>query len=183
MRDISVSYNRYKFLGNEFLTWIWFQSEKNSDEMLEGLSIEIGNRIVIENRIKDAVESVIIKGDEAGLEEGILALRKGAVVTEINLVLKETDQEWRFTLKGESLGFSGLKTPETGAAGNGDDREGALLEKAFLYQKAAETVDNLFIRFVRLRLSTEWEEATVPLLTKWINGGRSRSANLKEEEA
>jgi hypothetical protein len=29
MLDVSVSYNRYKFLGHEFLTWLWFLMEKN----------------------------------------------------------------------------------------------------------------------------------------------------------
>ena len=27
MLDIAVAYNRYKFLGNEFLTWLWFMIE------------------------------------------------------------------------------------------------------------------------------------------------------------
>ena len=29
MLDVSVSYNRYKFLGHEFLTWLWFLIEKD----------------------------------------------------------------------------------------------------------------------------------------------------------
>jgi len=43
------------------------------------------------------VETVTIKGDDAGLEEGLLALRKGAVVSEINLAYKSGEQEWSFT--------------------------------------------------------------------------------------
>jgi len=89
MLDVAVSYNRYKFLGYEYLTWLWFLIENNQDKIgepdREPLSLQIGNRVVLENRQKDAVESITIKGDDAGLEEGILALRKGAVVTELNL--------------------------------------------------------------------------------------------------
>lgn len=33
MLDVSVSYNRYKFLGYEFLTWLWFAIEKDQDNI------------------------------------------------------------------------------------------------------------------------------------------------------
>ena len=116
--DISVAYNRYKFLGDEFLTWLWFVMEKDRDTLIENgketILIEIGNRIVLENRINDAVETITIKGDDAGLEEGFMALKKGALVTELNLVYRSGDQEWSFSLKGESLSFSSLKVPEKG---------------------------------------------------------------------
>ena len=91
MLDISVAYNRYKFLGDEFLTWLWFSMEKDHDRWSapenEPFSIDIGNRIVLENRINEAVESITIKGDDAGLEEGILSLKKGCSGngTEFNL--------------------------------------------------------------------------------------------------
>ena len=102
MLDVAVAYNRFKFLGDEFLTWLWFIIE-NDPGYLKNMSpakpsLEIGNRIVLENRHQQTVESITIKGDDANLEEGVLALRKGAVVTEMNLCLKSDDQEWRFTI-------------------------------------------------------------------------------------
>lgn len=81
MLDVAVSYNRFKFLGHEFLTWLWYSIEnepdilKNSEN--ESVSLEIGNRIVLENRIGDSMETITIKGDDAGLEEGMLSLEKG----------------------------------------------------------------------------------------------------------
>lgn len=36
MLDVSVSYDRYKFLGYEFLTWLWFLIEK--DQLPWGLA-------------------------------------------------------------------------------------------------------------------------------------------------
>ena len=172
MLDVSVSYNRYKFLGHEFLTWLWFIFEKDRSQLNqvepELTSLDIGNRIVLENRVNDAVESITIKGDEAGLEEGLLSLRKGAVVTEMNLVLAWGENQWRFSLKGESLSFSGLKTPEVGAVETGEDIEGALLEKAYLLEQVIRFTDKLFKRFVKLRVSAEWNNTTVPKMKKWI---------------
>ena len=53
MLDVSVSYNRYKFLGDEFLTWLWHITERDHGAIkLSGVShgmISVGNRIVLEN--------------------------------------------------------------------------------------------------------------------------------------
>ena len=174
MLDVSISYNRYKFLGDEFLTWLWYAIEnepeaiKNADN--EVYVLEVGNRIVLENRLgEDSVESITIKGDDAGLEEGRLALRKGAVVTEINLVYRSGDEEWRFSLKGESLSFSGLRPPETQPIESKDDLEGAVLEKAFLYEKVLVLLDEIFNRFIRFRVHNQWQGEMVPRIRQWIS--------------
>lgn len=173
MLDVSVSYERYKFLGYEFLTWLWFLIEKEHDRLRKSdpdlTSLEIGNRIVLENRLnEDAVESITIKGDDADLEEGILALRKGSVVTELNLAYKSGEYEWRFTVKGESFNIGNLKTPDTGPVESKEDVEGAILEKVFLYEKALRLVDTMFKDFIQLRISKDWHENAVPILKNWI---------------
>ena len=119
MLDIAVSYNRYKFIGYEFLTWLWFTIEKNSQH----INITIGNRIVLENRSQSSLEKITITGDDAGLEEGILSLRKGALVTELNLIYQEDDNKWQFSLKGESLSISGFKLPDFSMQNGSDNME------------------------------------------------------------
>ena len=172
MLDVAVAYNRYKFIGNEFLTWLWFTIETNQpffrtvDETIT--SIDLGNRMVLENSINDASEIITIKGDDAGLEEALLSLRKGAVVVEMNISYKTENQEWKFTLKGESLSFSGLKVPETGPVETKDDVEGLVLEKAYLYEKAIHVVTNLFNSFLKLRCTDQWAQTTVPEIKNWL---------------
>ena len=103
MLDIAVAYNRYRFLGDEFLTWLWFIIETQSDEIRnldqDPFLLEIGNRMALENRRSNAVETITIKGDDAGLEEGIMALKKGALITEHNLVFRIAEQKWQFSIK------------------------------------------------------------------------------------
>jgi hypothetical protein len=172
MLDVAVAYNRYKFIGNEFLTWLWFAIDtdqsifKGVDESIT--SLYIGNRIVLENSVNDTSEIIAIKGDDAGLEEGLLALRKGAVVVEMNLAYKTENQEWKFTLKGENLSFSGLKVPETGPVETKDDIEGLVLEKAYLYEKAVDLLNAVFNLFLRLRITENWNQTTVPQIRKWL---------------
>jgi hypothetical protein len=174
MLDIAVAYNRYKFIGNEFLTWLWFTIDTNQpffksvDETIT--SLYLGNRIVLENNINDTREIITIKGDDAGLEEGRLSLRKGAVVIEMNLSYKTENQEWKFTIKGESLSFSGVKVPETGPVETKDDIEGIVLEKAYLYERAIDLINRLFDIFLKLRSTVEWNQKMVPIIRKWITG-------------
>ncbi len=172
MLDVAISYNRYKFLGFEFLTWLWFSMEKQPETLQKAdpglVSLGVGNRIVLENHRGQCGESVIIQGDQAGLEEATLALRKGAVVAEISLVYKSGGHEWRFGIKGESLHLSGLKPPQTGPVENKEDMDGAILEKIFLYEKVVGLVRSLYGQFVRLRVSSRWEKEVIPQIRKWI---------------
>jgi hypothetical protein len=176
MLDIAVAYDRYKFIGNEFLTWLWYAID-NAPDTLEKIdpnmrALEVGNRIVLKNQTENGDETISIKGDTAGLEEGLLALAKGAMVTEINLIYKTEEHQWQFSLKGESLGFTSLKTPETGNIETQDDMEGMVLEKAYLLERATGLLDGLFTHFIQLRVSSAWLNDTQAALKGWIQKGQ-----------
>ncbi|MBF0574239.1 MAG: hypothetical protein HQK69_10880 [Desulfamplus sp.] len=182
MNDISVSYNKYKFLGNEFLTWLWYLIEndinirkiaesefKKAGIECESIVFEIGNCIALENALgDDSVEKISIKGDAPGLEEGKTALKKGAVVTDMNLVLHVDEDEWKFNIKGESMEITSLKIPVSGKVEGDDDIEGAVLEKVFLYNKIFEIVDTLFHFFIKKRVSKEWKTVDINGMKEWV---------------
>jgi hypothetical protein len=172
MLDVAVAYNRYQFLGEEFLTWLWYVIEKNQNLIKnfdnDFVALEIGNRIVFENRRKESGERITIKGDGASLEEGILSLKKGALVTELNLVYKSVELTWQFTLKGESLNVSSLNLPSTGLPESDEDLEGFVLEKIFFYDKILKLLENIFMHFVKIRLSNRWQNKMVPKIRNWI---------------
>jgi hypothetical protein len=173
MLDVAIAYNRYRFLGNEFLTWLWYTLENRSEQLVKinaDLStLEIGNRMVLENRRSEGLETITIKGDDAGLEEGLLALKKGALVTEMNLIYRSGDNTWQFNLKGESLNISSFKTPETAATQTKEDIEGAVLEKIFLYEKVILFIEAAFRHFVHLRISEDWDKKMITQLKQWID--------------
>jgi hypothetical protein len=173
MLDVAVSYNRFKFIGHEFLTWLWFIMEEKRDVLKnlnteDSVYIEIGNSLILENMMNDTVEKITIKGDDAGLEEGMMALKKGAVVTELNLICKTVDFDCQFTIKGESLALSALKVPETGKVKKPEETEGATLEKLFFYEKITKLTDSLYYKFLKIRISEEWQKKTVQEIKNWI---------------
>jgi hypothetical protein len=171
MLDVAVTYNRFKFLGEEFLTWLWFVIDQDPTVLRKAdpdlTSLEIGNRIVLEKRDKKALERITIKGENAGLEEAMLALQKGALVAEINLIYRSAQQKWQFTLKGESLNLSSMKTPKIAAPESPEDMESAVLEKIFLYDKILQFLEKLYKTFIKYRLSDRWLKRDVNLIKKW----------------
>lgn len=173
MLDVSVAYNRYKFLGHEFLTWLWYMIENEQDAFQkvdpELASLTIGNRVVLENHRHNREETITIRGDGAGLEEGLIALKKGGKVTELNLVCSFAEYEWRFQLKGESLGLSGLKVPQAEKVEKNEDLEGAVLERIFLIEKIVNLTYNAYNQFLEVRVSDDWDKRTVGEINAWID--------------
>nr|HID58744.1 hypothetical protein [Desulfobacterales bacterium] len=172
MLDVSVSYNRYRFLGAEFLTWVWYVIERDRGQIkvpenMRGI-LTVGNRVVIENSRNDTVQQITIRGDNADMGEGMLALKKGGLATKLSLEYTLGEQEWRFTLKGDSLDVTGLKTPTVAPVETSDEIEGAALEKTALCEVVIDLVDALFNRFIKLRVSDDWENEVVPKIRKWI---------------
>ncbi|MCP4764531.1 MAG: hypothetical protein GY870_22335 [archaeon] len=174
MLDIATAYNKYKFLGNDYLTWIWFliENNKNISSIINSedlISLEVGNSIVLENRLGDkSKEKITIKGDKADLEEGTTALKKGAFVTYINLLCKINKDEYKFSIKGESFNITGLKTPKIDLSKIEDETEGMVLEKTFFVFKICKVIDTLFLKYIDQRTSDDWNNKGLQEIKNWI---------------
>jgi len=172
MLDLSTAYNRYRFLGDEFLTWTWYLVETKQDVFRSAdpdcTTLEIGNRVVLETRRAKSVERISIRGDEAGLEEGKLALKKGALVTELSLVFKTGEHQWSFSIKGESLNVSSLKTPGPSQPQSQEEMEIFLIDRAGQLNKILLFVQNLYKLFIQARVANSWVSREVPSISKWI---------------
>ena len=172
MLDISVAYNRYRFLGQEFLTWLWYMiaTGEYADVVddKEPVSLAIDDRMILENRHAKEIETITIKGNQADLQEGMVALAKGALVAELGLALHVSGQSWKFTLKGESLGMTNLKTPATGRPETADDIAGTVLEKAHLYETVFNLTDRWYHAFIKQRIDDDWDKEIRPKIKTWI---------------
>jgi hypothetical protein len=172
MLDVAFAYKRFDFLGNEFLTWLWYAVETEADALRridpQMAALEIGNRLVLENQSHQTTETVTIRGDDAGMEEGILALRKGALVVEMNLIYRSGDERWDFSVKGENLNLTAIKVPETGRVETSEDIEAAAVEKVHLCQRPVALVQSLFTHFIHLRLENGWTGTVLPAFRRWM---------------
>lgn len=176
MIDIATAYGKYKFIGYEFLTWLWFTIETAPAAVAETGPIrgtaQIGSRIVLENPQMDRTERITAKGEKANFDTGMLSLQQGAFVTEISLLINAGGQEWQFVIKGDTLAVSNLKTPPTAPVEAPEDLEGAVLEKTFLVEQAMACIDHLFRTFIKQRLSSDWQVRRLAEISRWV---RSRA--------
>jgi hypothetical protein len=185
MPPVSEAFENYQFLGNEFLTWLWFCIENEPDTLSDPsggpVSLMVHKKIVLKKAAGKTVSITIEKDSGEDAEEGMLALKGGAIVTELSLLMTIGQAEWTFSLKGGSFQINSLRPsvemPESVAAEQGPeevgdkqrhDFEASVLDRTYLYIQAIDVIDNMFKRYVLLRLSDDWGAKTVPAMKKWI---------------
>jgi hypothetical protein len=188
MPPVSEAFKNYQFLGNEYLTWLWFCIENEphtiTDPTGNTVSMMVHNKIVLKKAAGKTVRITIEKDSAEEAEEGMLALKGGAIVTELSLLMTIGDVEWTFSIKGDSLQINSLKpsvempeaihsdgTPEQIEDKQRCDFEASVLDKTYLYVQAIDVIDGLFKKYILLRLSDDWEDKTVPGMKAWIVQG------------
>lgn len=172
MIDMATAYNQYKFLGNEFLTWLWYtiasQDQQGfADESGKPFSFTISDKITCEIKNEnDVVETIKIKGDNADLKEALVSLNKGALVTELSLSVHYSENTWDFVLKGENFNISNLKHPETAKPQSDDELDGVILEKIYLWGIVPDLIDVAFRDFYKKRVNGSWAK-TAGEIARW----------------
>jgi len=159
-------------IGREFLTWLWFKSEERNGTVripdAGECEVIFLRRLVLESGDGEYAETVVCQGMHADLKEGKEALRQGKKITAARLRIAHDKSEWEFTFKADRFHFQSLKLP-TLPESDGDeiDREGQLLERISLVEKAAEMMDLLFGSFLNIRCSGDWGKEQTRM-QKWI---------------
>jgi len=159
-------------IGREFLTWLWFKSEERGGmvPIPDAGECEVAflRRLVLESGDGEYAETVVCQGMHADMKEGKEALRQGKKITAARLRIAHDQTEWEFTFKADRFHFQSLKLP-TLPENDGEevDREGQLLERIYLIEKAAEMMDRLFGSFLDIRCSGDWA-AEQTRLQKWL---------------
>lgn len=161
-----------KGMGREFLTWLWFKSEERGGTVeIPGLGdcgVSFVKRIVLESGEGQYAESVVCQGMNADLREAKEALRQGKKITAARLRLACDREEWEFTFKADRFHFQSLKTIDCDPEGDPEDREGRLLERIYLIEKAAEIMDRLGRLFCEVKSTALWE-AESERMKRWIS--------------
>jgi len=162
------------FLGQEFLTWLWYQSEINSGliDLNEFGPVEvwIEDRLVLETGTTGLRETVICQGRNLDLAEARTALREGKKVTQARLRLKSQDHEWRLTVKAEGLEMTGVRAPKTldPEAEETGSEAGQVLDRLAVIRELIMIMDALYTRFLAARLTESWEQTELPGIRRWL---------------
>jgi hypothetical protein len=159
-------------IGREFLTWLWFKSEERNGRIVltdkEEVELHFLKRIALEAGEGEYSQGVVCHGIHAELKEGKEAIRQGKKVKEAGIKLIHDNNEWEFTLKADSFHFQSLKMPAPDWQEAQEDPSGSLLERIYLIENAAKTIDNLYESFLKIRYSSLWKEKETKLMAKWL---------------
>ncbi len=197
-----------RFVGREFLLWLWFESEL-FDATLQtqqhgDFELWLEKRLVVSG----TEGSTRVTAPRPGVgREAKEALLRDRLPESAGVHIGLADAEFSFALTADTLGVSALKwrpvlgedgssagelqpdvsseldaaaEPAFGDPANRDPADAALYERLRMIAVLDQLLETLYSEFLVLRLSDSWCELVVPLLRRWAEG---RALDLEEYEA
>jgi len=167
-----------RFLGQEFLTWLWFKSDERGGSIeLPGqgdVTVVFEKHMLLEYGEGDSHEKIVCSGLQAELHEARTGLRMGKKLEQGRILLGLGEYEWNLTIKGSLFEFKSVKTPKTVANSDESDDpaavEGRILDKIGLYEQALHIFDELYRKYLNIRISGQWDEE-LGKMKAWVNAG------------
>ncbi|WP_448340084.1 hypothetical protein AB9L13_03240 [Desulfovibrio piger] len=161
-------------LGEEFLTWLWFQSDVAPgafvDKDGQPFSVSMEQRIVVQGGEGDARETASVAGTLSPLTEARFGLGKGKKVTRATIRLEKDELAFQLTLSADDFTLGSMKLPKVEKPTEDEDPDAMLLERFYMMEVCLGLLESLYATFLRLRLSAAWGE-TVQEITAWIRRG------------
>jgi len=162
-----------RFVGQEFLTWLWFKSEERGGAVqLDGegdIQVVFEKHMLLESGEGEAHEKLICKGLQAELQEARTGLRMGKKIEQARIFLAKGEYEYHFTRN--------VRLPKTLTPGEeSSDRlalEGKILEKIGMVEEAMRTIDGLFRMFLKIRVGDDWP-VELAKMRAWVLKGAEK---------
>ncbi len=158
-------------LGQEFLTWLWYQSDTApgafTDAKGQPFAVSMEQRIVVAGGEGEARETASVSGSLSPLRDARFGLGTGKKVTRALVRLEKDDMAFQFTLRAEDFSIGSLRTPRLDRNDADDEPDALLLEKIYLMETCLALLDALYARFLALRLSPRWQ-AEVTDMGLWM---------------
>ena len=153
-----------RFLGQEFLTWLWYKSDERGGTIFlpsaGDILLVFEKHLLLEYGEGESFEKLICQGLQAELQEARTGLAMGKKLEQARILLRRGDYEWKFTLKGSMLEYRSVRLPKTlSQTEESEDAaavEGMLLDRIGLIEELVRTVDELFRMFLEVRTGNGW---------------------------
>lgn len=167
-----------RFLGQEFLAWLWYKSEERGGAIdlpdIGDVLVVFEKHMLLEFGEGEANEKVICRGLQTELKEARAGLMMGKKPEQARLRLTRGEYEFGVTLAAATLEFRNVRLPKTvAAADEGDEpaaREGQILERIGLFEELSSLVNDLFRLFIQARASAQWP-AELEKVRRWVHQG------------
>lgn len=156
-----------RFLGQEFLTWLWWKSEERGGSIdIPGsgdITVVFEKHMLLESGEGESTEKIVCTGLQAELQEARTGLRMGKKLEQARIVIGHNDYEYSFTLAAALMEFRNVRLPKTETTENDksdspEEIEGMILERVYLFEELIKLVNALFKMFLDMRLSAAWRD-------------------------
>jgi hypothetical protein len=155
------------FLGNEFLLWLWYVLDAESDTLQladdSEMTAMLARTLVLECPRGQTGRESIQSDAPARLPEARRAVQAGKLPRKAGLTLVRHDRQYELTLQAESLAVGSARLP----AADEEDERGRLEERVSTVRHLVETLDLLYDAFGRRRLGAAWAKDLVKI-QKWL---------------
>ena len=169
MKDLVERIEQNRFVGREFLLWLWFESQLFETNLaphgMPSCSLWLETRMTLSFE-KD--ESVLKSAAPGAAPEAREALRQGKLPREARIRMITEEREYAWTFKADTLGLSALALPAE-LTKKDDDAHEVLYERMRLVEALEATLEALWSDFLALRLSEAWEATVVPVLGQFAH--------------
>jgi hypothetical protein len=171
--DMVTIMREKRFIGQEFLTWLWYKSDVLNYMQVRNigtLEMSVERRIVLEAGSGIERKAVSCVGSEIDLSEAWAALREGKKVSQARFMITLEGLTWHVTINDQGE-LRSVKMPKTFDSGEEEleSDAGKLLERIALLSKLADIVDALFASFINVRSDDNEWAIEVAKMADWID--------------
>jgi hypothetical protein len=163
------------FLGNEFLLWLWFVLETESDaiQLSDGseVTVMLAKTLVLDCPRGESGNETIRSDSPVKLPEAHRAIQAGKLPRQAGMILVRHDEQYELNFQPETLALGGAKLPSLPEKDNRLRAEGRIVQLRHL----TETMDLLLGAFLQRRLSGAWV-AEIERMSHWLQGEPGRLA-------
>ena len=159
-----------RFVGREFLVWLWFESEVLDGRFElpgpDGGSFDLWfeSQLTLEAQRSEKEKSRLVGAAPSMTSEAHEALRRGKLPTKARIRIERGEQPYGFVLDAETLALSGVTLPTLMK----DDDEERFYERMYLLEQLESMIDMLYSTFLTLRLDATWDDQVLPVIQDWI---------------
>ncbi|MET0794892.1 MAG: hypothetical protein ABW061_25460, partial [Polyangiaceae bacterium] len=172
-----------RFLGPEFLLWLWLRAELIGKPLPLGefgdYDVWLDNQITLQSDI-DPNERVTVRGAQpSGAAEAREAVRAQKFPVRARVALRNEERDFACVLVAQRFAVAGGVIPAVLTK----DSDDAFQERMVLVERLSLSLDALYAVFLRDRLGPLWKDAWEPAIVSWADGDSVPTAVLAKLSA
>ncbi|HEY0462921.1 MAG TPA: hypothetical protein VGC79_01875 [Polyangiaceae bacterium] len=158
-----------RFLGSEFLLWLWLRAELVDKPIalpeLGDFQVWLDNQITLQSEI-DPNERVTVRGAApSGSPEAREAVRAQKFPVRARIAIRNEERDFACVLVAHRFAVASGKIPAVLTK----DTDDAFQERMTLVERLCQSLDGLYSAFLRDRLGPLWKEAWEPAIVCWAD--------------